>query len=91
MSAIIYSILKEFYVEVHGHAVKARIMSPINHPDTFVFQTSLFYKSNAEADAYEPASTFNSYATAERHLLQYLETFQNALDLGGEVAKGTAF
>ena len=91
MSAVIYTILKEFFVEVHGHSIKARIMSPINDDSKFVFQTSAYYKSKSGVDAYEPASTFTSYATAERHLLQYLEGFQNTLDLGGEVAPGTTF
>ncbi|TCD11189.1 hypothetical protein EZ449_06780 [Pedobacter frigidisoli] len=91
MSAVIYTILKEFFVEVHGHGVKARIMSPINDDSVFVFQISLFYKSKSDSDAYEPASTFTSYANAERHLLQYLEGFQNTLDLGGEIAPGNSF
>lgn len=91
MSVIIYTILKEFFVEVNGHAIKARIMSPINDDSMFMFQISSFYKSKSDSDAYEPASTFTSYANAERHLLQYLEGFQNTLDLGGEIAPGNSF
>ncbi|QDW23725.1 hypothetical protein FFJ24_002325 [Pedobacter sp. KBS0701] len=91
MSAVIYTVIKEFFVEVNGHAVKARIMSPINDGKVFVFKISSFYKSKTDADAYEPASTFNSYSNAERHLLQYLEGFQNTLDLGGEIAPGNTF
>jgi hypothetical protein len=91
MSAIIYTILKEFFVEANGHAIKARIMSPIHDDKVFVFKISSFYKSKTDADAYEPASTFTSYANAERHLLQYLEGFQNTLDLGGAIAPGHAF
>ncbi|WP_431292387.1 hypothetical protein [Pedobacter sp. P26] len=66
-------------------------MSPINDDKIFVFKISSFYKSKTDADAYEPASTFTSYANAERHLLQYLEGFQNTLDLGGEIAPGNTF
>lgn len=91
MSAIIYTILKEFFVEIHQHHVKARIMSPINDNSVFVFQTSLYYKSKSNSDPNQPASTFTSYANAERHLLQYLEEFQNTIDLGGHVAEGTNF
>jgi len=91
MPAVIYTVLKEFFVEVNGHAIKARIMSPINDDKVFVFKISSFYKSKTDADAYEPASTFTSYANAERHLLQYLEGFQNTLDLGGGIAPGNAF
>lgn len=91
MSAIIYNVLKEFFVEIHGHAVKARILSPISDENTFKFQISLYFKSKSDADANEPASTFTSYANAERHLLAYLEAFQNTLDLGGEVAEGSKF
>ncbi|TCD29141.1 hypothetical protein EZ456_02975 [Pedobacter psychrodurus] len=91
MSAVIYTVLKEFFVEVNGHAIKARIMSPINDGKVFVFKISSFYKSKTNADAYEPASTFTSYANAERHLLQYLEGIQNTLDLGGDIAPGNTF
>ena len=91
MSAVIYTVIKEFFVEVNGHPIKARIMSPINDDKIFVFKISSFYKSKTDADAYEPASTFTSYANAERHLLQYLEGFQNTLDLGGGIAPGNAF
>ncbi|RDC56416.1 hypothetical protein DU508_12515 [Pedobacter chinensis] len=91
MSAVIYTILKEFFVEIHGHSVKARIMSPINNENSFKFQISLYFKNKSDADPNEPASTFTSYANAERHLLSYLEAFQNTLDLGGEVAEGSKF
>ena len=91
MSAVIYTVIKEFFVEVNGHPIKARIMSPINDDKIFVFKISSFYKSKTDADAYEPASTFTSYANAERHLLQYLEKFQNTLDLGGGIAPGNTF
>jgi len=91
MSAVIYTILKEFFVEIHGHSVKARIMSPINDEHSFKFQISLYFKNKTDADPNEPASTFTSYANAERHLLSYLEAFQNTLDLGGEVAEGSKF
>lgn len=91
MSAIIYTIIKEFYVEIHGHAVKARIMSPINDDQNFMFQVNSYFKNTSEADAHIPNSDFNSYATAERHLLAYLEAFQNTMDLGGAVAPGAAF
>ena len=91
MSAVIYTVIKEFFVEVNGHAIKARIMSPINDDKIFIFKISSFYKSKTHADAYEPASTFTSYANAERHLLQYLEGFQNTLDLGGDIAPGSSF
>ncbi len=91
MAAHIYSILKEYFIEIHGHAVKARIMSPINDDHIFVFQTNLYYQSKASNPAHKPESTFNSFINAERHLLQYLEEFQNTLDLGGGVAEGTKF
>jgi hypothetical protein len=91
MSAIIYTVLKEFFVTANGHSIKARIMSPVNDDKVFVFQISSFYKSKTDSDAYEPASTFTSYANAERHLLQYLEGFQNTLDLGGAIAPGHSF
>ena len=91
MAIVIYTVLKEFFVEIHGHAVKARILSPVHNANTFTFQISLFFKSKSASDANEPASTFTSYATAERHLLSYLEDFQNTLDLGGEVAQGSNF
>ena len=91
MSIVIYTILKEFFVEINGHPVKARIMSPIHKEGTFTFQVSLFFKSKGDADANEPASTFTSYANAERHLLSYLEAFKNTMDLGGEVAQGNNF
>lgn len=91
MSVVIYNILKEFFVEVHGHPVKARIMSPINDENSFKFQISHYFKSKSDADANEPAATFTSYANAERHLLAYLEAFQNTLDLGGEIAEGSNF
>jgi len=91
MSTVIYTILKEFFVEVNNHPIKARIMSPINNDKVFVFQISSFYKSQTDAEAHEPASTFTSYANAERHLLQYLEGFQNTLDLGGAIAAGNRF
>lgn len=91
MSAIIYTILKEFFVIIHGHPVKARIMSPVNDENSFTFQVSFHFKNNSGADANVPTSTFTSYATAERHLLGYLEAFQNAMDLGGGIAEGTNF
>jgi len=91
MPAIIYSIVKEFFVEIHGHPVKARIMSPINDEHNFKFQVSLYFRSKSDADANEPAADFNSYANAERHLLAYLEAFQNTLDLGGDIAPGIKF
>lgn len=91
MSAVIYNVIKEFFVEIHGHPVKARILSPINDENSFKFQISLYFKSKHNADESEPASTFTSYANAERHLLAYLEAFQNTLDLGGEVAEGSKF
>ncbi|WP_146202912.1 hypothetical protein [Pedobacter paludis] len=91
MSIIIYTILKEYFVEIHNHPVKARIMSPVSDENVFVFQTSLYYKSKSHLDANQPASSFTSFANAERHLLQYLEEFQNTLDLGGEIAQGSTF
>lgn len=91
MAIVIYTVLKEFFVEIHGHAVKARIMSPIHDAHTFTFQISLFFKNKSHADPNEPASTFTSYANAERHLLGYLEAFQNTLDLGGDIAPGNKF
>ncbi|UKT62385.1 hypothetical protein [Pedobacter mucosus] len=91
MSAVIYTILKEYFIEVHNHPVKARIMSPIHDSEKFIFQTSLFYKSKSSDDANKPLATFTSFATAERHLLQYLEEFQNTVDLGGHVAPGSNF
>ncbi|PWS26558.1 hypothetical protein DHW03_17455 [Pedobacter yonginense] len=66
-------------------------MSPISDEKVFVFQTSLYYKSKSHLDGNRPASTFTSFANAERHLLQYLEEFQNTLDLGGEIVRGTHF
>lgn len=91
MAAIIYSVLKEFFVEIHGYPVKARILSPVNDENTFTLQVSLYFKSKSSADANEISSSFTSYSNAERHLLAYLEAFQNTLDLGGEVAKGNKF
>ncbi|RZL34325.1 MAG: hypothetical protein EOO96_10195 [Pedobacter sp.] len=91
MSAVIYNVIKEFFVEIHGYPVKARIMSPISDKNSFKFQISHYFKSKSDSDASEPASTFTSYANAERHLLAYLEAFQNTLDLGGEVAEGSKF
>lgn len=91
MPATIYTIIKEFYADIHGHAIKARIMSPVQDDSTFIFQVNLYYKSKSDAEAHEPASKFTSYANAERHLLQYLEGFQNTLDLGGDVARGANF
>ncbi|MCX2431195.1 MULTISPECIES: hypothetical protein [unclassified Pedobacter] len=91
MSAIIYNILKEFFVLIHEHPVKARIMSPVNDENSFTFQISLHFKNNSSADANIPNSTFTSYATAERHLLGYLDAFQNTMDLGGSIAEGTRF
>ncbi|WP_412467800.1 hypothetical protein [Pedobacter sp. KLB.chiD] len=91
MAAIIYTVIKEFFVEIHGHPVKARILSPINDDKTFTFQVSLNFKNASEQEANIPASTFTSYANAERHLLGYLEAFQNTLDLGGDVAPGVDF
>ena len=91
MTAIIYTVLKEFFIEIHGHPVKARIMSPIHNENTFSFQVSSYFKKNSESDANIPASTFTSYANAERHLFGYLEAFQNTLDLGGDVAPGINF
>ena len=91
MPAVIYSVVKEFFVEIHHHPVKARILSPINDEIIFKFQVSLYFKSKSDADTSEPSSTFNSYANAERHLLAYLEAFQNTMDLGGEVAQGSNF
>lgn len=91
MAAIIYMVLKEFFVEIHGHPVKARILSPIQDENIFTFQVSSYFKNSSERDANIPASTFTSYATAERHLFSYLEAFQNTLDLGGDVAQGINF
>jgi len=91
MAAIIYTVIKEFFVEIHGYPVKARILSPINDDKTFTFQVSSHFKNTSGHEANVPASTFTSYANAERHLLVYLEAFQNTLDLGGEVAPGNAF
>ncbi|WP_421944499.1 hypothetical protein [Pedobacter sp.] len=91
MAAIIYSVLKEFFVEIHNHQVKARILSPIHDENLFTFQVNLYFKNKSDADANNPSSTFNSYATTERHLLSYLEAFQNTLDLGGDVAEGAKF
>ncbi len=91
MAAIIYTIVKEFFVSIHGHPVKARIMSPVNDEHSFTFQVSLHFKNKSHSDPNEPASTFTSYANAERHLFGYLEAFQNTLDLGGEIAEGTWF
>lgn len=91
MAATIYSVLKEFFVEIHNHQVKARILSPIHDENLFIIQVSLYFKSKSDADAYDPTSTFTSYANAERHLLGYLEAFQNTLDLGGDVAEGSKF
>ncbi|MFD2288660.1 hypothetical protein GJU39_11260 [Pedobacter petrophilus] len=91
MAAIIYTIVKEFFVNIHGHPVKARIMSPINDQQSFTFQVSLHFKSKSDSDPNEPASTFTSYANTERHLLGYLEAFQNTLDLGGVIAEGAKF
>ncbi|MDY0905640.1 hypothetical protein [Pedobacter sp. CFBP9032] len=91
MSAVIYTIIKEFFVNIHGHSVKARIMSPVNAADTFTFQINLHFRNKVASDPNVPASTFNSYANAERHLLAYLEAFQNTLDLGGDIAEGTSF
>ncbi|WP_316803926.1 hypothetical protein [Pedobacter nototheniae] len=89
MPATIYTILKEYFVEIHAHGLKARIMSPIYDQKTFTFQTNLHYRSKSHPEGNKPASTFNSFATAERHLLQYIEEFQNTLDLGGDVIPGT--
>ncbi|MFF5379840.1 hypothetical protein [Pedobacter suwonensis] len=91
MAAIIYTVIKEFFVEIHGYPVKARILSPLNDDKTFTFQVSSHFKNTSGREANVPASTFTSYANAERHLLGYLEAFQNTLDLGGEVAPGNAF
>lgn len=91
MAAIIYSVIKEFFIEIHGHPVKARILSPINDDKSFTFQVNLHFRNNSEQEANIPASTFTSYANAERHLLGYLEAFQNTLDLGGDVAPGVNF
>ncbi|WP_316736312.1 hypothetical protein [Pedobacter aquatilis] len=91
MAATIYSVLKEFFVEIHNHQVKARILSPIHDENLFIIQVNLYFKSKSDADANDPTSTFTSYANAERHLLGYLEAFQNTLDLGGIVAEGTRF
>lgn len=89
MQPVIYNIIKEYFTEIHANPVKARIMSPINKEGIFIFQTSLYYKNHNNVDAYEPSASFTSFATAERHLLQYLEEFQSALDMGGSVAKGS--
>jgi len=91
MSATIYTIIKEFFVQIHGNAVKARILSPINDDEKFIFQINFYFRNNSEAEPNVPNFSFNSYATAERHLLSYLEAFQNTLDLGGDVAPGTTF
>jgi len=91
MPTIIYTILKEYFVDIHAHPVKARIMSPVNDNKVFVFQTNLYYKNKGQSDPNQPASTFTSFPNAERHLLQYLEEFQNTLDLGGDVAPGAKF
>ncbi|WP_443939833.1 hypothetical protein [Pedobacter sp. MW01-1-1] len=91
MSAKIYTVLKEYYVEIHDRPIKARILSQVNRDNVFVFQTSAFYKNRNHAEPHEPVSTFTSFANAERHLFQYLEEFQNTLDLGGEVTEGNRF
>ncbi|MDN3586366.1 hypothetical protein QWY86_06790 [Pedobacter aquatilis] len=91
MAVIIYSVLKEFFVEIHNHQVKGRILSPINDENLFTIQVNLYFKNKSDADANDPTSTFTSYANAERHLLGYLEAFQNTLDLGGIVAEGAKF
>ncbi|MCX2574710.1 hypothetical protein [Pedobacter sandarakinus] len=91
MSAIIYTILKELYVEIHGHGVKARIMSPINSENSFTFQINAYFKKSSDGESNIPSAMFTSYANAERHLLSYLEDFQNTLDLGGEIAVNTKF
>ncbi|SDH07874.1 hypothetical protein SAMN05421827_11638 [Pedobacter terrae] len=91
MAAIIYTVIKEFFVEIHGHPVKARILSPINDDKNFSFQVNSYFKNSSEQEANVPASTFTSYANAERHLLGYLEAFQNTMDLGGDVAPGVNF
>lgn len=91
MAAIIYTVLKEFFVEIHNHQVKARILSPIHDENVFTFQISHYFKNKSDADANDSKSTFNSYANAERHLLSYLEDFQNTLDLGGDIAEGVKF
>jgi hypothetical protein len=91
MPVTIYSIVKEFYAEIHGHPVKARIISPIQDENTFTFQVSSYFKKSSDSEANVPASTFTSYANAERHLFGYLEAFQNTLDLGGDVAPGVNF
>lgn len=91
MSVVIYTILKEYFVEIHSHPVKARIMTPVHGSEVFIFQTSLYYKSKSDSDPNQPLSAFTSFANAERHLLQYLEEFQNTLDLGGHVASGSHF
>lgn len=90
MQPVIYNVIKEYFTEIHTNPVKARIMSPINKEGIFIFQTSLYYKNHNSTDAYEPSASFTSFATAERHLLQYLEEFQSALDMGGSVAAGSA-
>ena len=89
MQPVIYTVLKEYFTEINTHPIKARIMSPVNKEEVFVFQTSLFYKNYNSSDPYEPSASFTSFATAERHLLQYLEEFQSALDMGGSIAKGS--
>ncbi|MFC4212636.1 hypothetical protein ACFOWA_15680 [Pedobacter lithocola] len=89
MIPVIYTVLKEYFTEIHSNPVKARIMSPVNKEDIFVFQTSLFYKNHNSSDAHEPSASFTSFATAERHLLQYLEEFQSALDMGGSASAGS--
>ena len=90
MQPVIYTVLKEYFTEIHSNPIKARIMSPINKADIFVFQTSLYYKNYNSNDAYEPSASFTSFATAERHLFQYLEEFQSALDMGGGTAPGSS-
>jgi len=91
MLPTIYTVVKEYATEIHTHHIKARILSPINNDEIFVFQTNLYYQNHNSSDPYQPAASFTSFATAERHLLQYLEEFQSALDMGGKTAKGFSF
>lgn len=88
MPKTIYTTIKEYFAEVKNHKVKARILSPVNEKSSFIFQINYYYTSKNYPEGHKPLSTFNSFATAERHLLQYIEDFQNTIDLGGNAVKG---
>jgi len=88
MKTEIFIVLKEYYALIHGHEVKARLVSPIGKEDVFIFETSLYYKDKNQKTAHESGGRFNSYQNAERHLFQYLDEFQTILDVGGAVVPG---